>query len=100
MVALRRPVRFEWDVGNERKNSDKHNVSRAAAEQVFLNEPLLLLADARHSFGEPRYHALGITDDGHRFQVSFTLRQDGAVVRVISVGAMSRKERALYDQEA
>ena len=99
MVALNQPVRFEWDAGNERKSLDKHGVSRAEAEQVFLNEPLLLLADAGHSLVEPRYHVLGITDEGRRLQVSFTLRQGGATVRVISARAMSRKERALYDQE-
>jgi len=100
MVALSQPVRFEWDAGNERKSLDKHGVSRTEAEQVFLNEPLLLLADAGHRLGEPRYHALGITDDGRRLQISFTFRQGGAVVRVISARTMSRKERALYDQEA
>lgn len=100
MIALRQPVRFEWDAGNERKSLDKHDTSRAEAEQVFLNEPLLLLSDPGHSLIETRYHALGVTGEGRRLQVSFTLRQGGAVVRVISARAMRRQERALYDQEA
>lgn len=32
---------FEWDKGNEQKNV-KHGVTPAEAEQVFLNEPLVI----------------------------------------------------------
>jgi uncharacterized DUF497 family protein len=35
---------FQWDEGNGRKNVDKHGVSQSEAEQVFFNEPLLILA--------------------------------------------------------
>ncbi|HET9114173.1 MAG TPA: BrnT family toxin [Burkholderiales bacterium] len=34
---------FDWDEGNIRKN-EKYGVSMAEAEQMFFNEPLLLLA--------------------------------------------------------
>jgi len=33
---------FEWDQGNSMKN-EKHSVSDAEAEQVFFNEPLLVV---------------------------------------------------------
>jgi uncharacterized DUF497 family protein len=33
------------------------------AEQIFFNKPLLLLGDLKHSRDEPRFHALGITND-------------------------------------
>ena len=33
---------FDWDTGIPRKN-EKHGVSAAEAEQVFLNSPLLQL---------------------------------------------------------
>ncbi len=40
---------FEWDEGNSRKSVEKHDVSQAEAEQVFFNEPLLIVEDVSHS---------------------------------------------------
>lgn len=100
MLNLDRIEGFDWDDGNSRKSAEKHGVSQAEAEQVFFNEPLLLMEDARHSMDEPRFHALGQTDDGRLLQVSFTLRADGRLVRVISARDMHRKERSRYAEEA
>jgi uncharacterized protein len=91
---------FEWDDGNARKSSDKHGVSQAEAEQVFFNEPLLIVEDLRHSGHEPRLHALGRTDEGRPLHVTFTLRSPATRIRVISARDMSRKERARYVQES
>ena len=57
---------FDWDEGNARKN-EKHHVSMAEAEQTFFNEPLLVLEDSKHSNQEPRFHALGRSDDKRRY---------------------------------
>ena len=100
MIALERIVGFEWDDANSRKSSDKHRVSRAESEQVFLNEPLLLVEDARHSGAEARFHALGQSDGGRLLHITFTIRQEGTRIRVISARDMHRKERARYAQEA
>ena len=89
---------FQWDTGNERKSSDKHGVSKAEAEQVFFNQPLLVLADKKHSQEEPRYHALGINDSGRLLHITFTLCAEDTLVRVISARDMHRKERAIYEQ--
>ena len=91
---------FEWDDGNARKRDDKHGVSQLEAEQVFLNQPLLIVEDPRHSLREPRFHALGRTDDGRLLHVTFTLRADASRIGVISARDMSRKERARYAQES
>ena len=88
---------FNWDDGNARKN-DKHGVSMAEAEQVFFNAPLLLVEDTSHSQAECRLHALGKTDDGRTLHITFTLRQSGSLIRVISARDMHRKERAIYEQ--
>ena len=88
---------FDWDDGNARKN-EKHGVSTAEAEQVFFNAPLLLLEDATHSQTEPRNHALGKTDEGRTLHITFTLRQSGELIRVISARDMHRKERLIYEQ--
>ena len=97
MIDLSQITRFDWDSGNARKN-EKHGVSPAEAEQVFFNVPLLLLEDSAHSQSEPRVHALGKTDAGRTLHISFTLRQSGALIRVISARDMHRKERAVYEQ--
>lgn len=91
-------VGFDWDDGNRRKNQ-RHGVSHEEAEQVFLNQPLVVSSDSKHSQTEPRYHALGRTQTGRRLHVTFTLRGAGTLIRVISAREMSRKERALYGQE-
>ena len=97
MINLSQITGFNWDDGNARKN-EKHGVSMAEAEQVFFNAPLLLLDDASHSQKEPRVHALGKTDEGRMLHVTFTLRQTGSLIRVISARDMHRKERAVYEQ--
>jgi hypothetical protein len=98
MIALERIVGFEWDAGNSRKSADKHGVTQAEAEQVFLNEPLVVSSDVAHSRSEPRFHALGQTHEGRRLHITFTLRAEGTLVRVISARDMHRKERSIYDQ--
>lgn len=97
MINLTNIAGFQWDDGNARKN-EKHGVSTAESEQVFFNAPLLMLEDAKHSVSEPRFHALGKTDDGRLLHITFTLREDGEKIRVISARDMHRKEREIYDQ--
>lgn len=97
MIDSARITGFDWDDGNARKN-DTHGVSMAAAEQVFFNAPLLMLEDEKHSRSEPRFHALGKTDEDRPLHITFTLRQDGTLIRVISTRDMHRKERSVYDQ--
>ena len=97
MIELSKITGFDWDGGNARKN-EKHGVSMAEAEQVFFNAPLLLLEDAGHSQLEPRLHALGKTDEGRTLHITFTLRQAGQLIRIISARDMHRKERAIYEQ--
>jgi uncharacterized DUF497 family protein len=99
MIDLSRVTGFDWDEGNARKSTDKHGVSLTETEQVFANTPLLLLDDTRHSAAELRYHAYGKTHSGRLLQVSFTLRERGTLLRIISTRTMSAKERARYAQE-
>ncbi len=97
MIDWTKITGFNWDEGNIRKN-EKHGVSMAEVEQVFFNAPLLLLEDTKHSRREPRFHALGKTDDRRLLHITFTLRHAGEQVRVISARNMHRKERAIYEK--
>jgi uncharacterized DUF497 family protein len=98
MIDLDRIAGFEWDDGNRRKSADKHDVSPAEAENIFLNDPLIVAADERHSGSEQRFNALGQTSEKRLLHVTFTLRQNETLIRVISARDMNRKERKIYEQ--
>lgn len=97
MLDFDRIEGFQWDEGNAQKSENKHGVTPAEAEQVFFSHPLVL-DDAKHSGGEPRSHALGETNDARLLHITFTLRESGTMIRVISARPMNRKERLLYGQ--
>lgn len=98
MIDWKQVTGFDWDAGNERKSKKKHTVGQSEAEQVFFNQPLLVLADQKHSQNEERYHALGINNDGRLLHITFTLRSANALIRVISARDMHRKERSFYEK--
>jgi uncharacterized protein len=85
---------FDWDEGNLNKNWEKHQVSPAECEEVFLNFPLLLAGDEKHSIEEMRYYVLGQTHRGRRLFIAFTIRV--SKIRVVSARDMSKKEREIY----
>jgi hypothetical protein len=97
MIDLSEIIGFDWDEGISRKNS-KHGVSTAESEQVFLNAPLLLLADVKHSQAEPKFHALGKPHQDRLLHITFTLRHQYTHIRVISARDMHKKERNIYEQ--
>lgn len=90
-------VGFDWDAGNTRKN-EKHGVTNAEIEQAFLNQPLILASNVKHSRQEPRFHALGRTDPDRRLHLTFTERGAGTLIGPISARAASRKERKIYEE--
>ena len=98
MIDWPRITGFDWDEGNYRKSVEKHDVSQSEAEQIFFNQPLLVLADEEQSQREARYHALGITNGARLLHITFTLRATGSLVRVISARDMHRKERLVYEK--
>jgi len=85
---------FQWDDGNAEKNWLRHRVSRTESEQIFFNQPLLIVDDVGHSEREDRYYALGRTDGDRPLFVVFTIRE--TLIRVISARDMTRRERKVY----
>ncbi len=98
VIDWRQVKGFDWDEGNARKSAEKHEVGQSESEQMFFNKPLLVLIDERHSELETRYHALDKSDDDRMLHVTFTLRSEGSLIRVISARDMHRKERRIYEQ--
>jgi uncharacterized DUF497 family protein len=99
MVDFDRIEGFDWDAGNRVKSAAKHGVAPGEAEQVFFNEPLLVVIDDKHGGAETRLHALGKTNEGRLLHVTFTLRDEGRKIRVISARDMHRKERTTYENQ-
>lgn len=97
MIDLSKITGFEWDEGNRRKN-DKHQVSMAESEQLFFNVPLLLLAGSKHSEQEQRFHALGKTDNSRLLHITFTLRNQGQDIRVISARDMHKRSELFMNK--
>ena len=88
-------IGFDWDDGNILKNEKKYQVKWQLIEEVFFNEPLLILGDLKHSNSECRYFALGKTDEGTKLFTVFTIRVDK--IRLISARPMNKKERITYE---
>ncbi len=87
-------IAFDWDEGNRDKNLE-HDVNSWECEQVFFNEPLVILDDPKHSVAEDRFAAFGQTDAGRTLVIIYTLRKKQ--LRVISARDMNRKECAFYE---
>jgi len=95
-LEIERVVGFEWDEANIHKNENKHGLQWTAIEEVFFNEPLLIVEDFKHSLDECRCVALGKNDFDEFVTVIFAIRDKH--IRVISARAMSKKERIIYEK--
>lgn len=98
LVDLGKIAGFDRDDGNSRKSLDKHGVTQREAEHVFFSARLAIVPDLAHAADEDRFHAFGQTAQGRRLQVSFTLRGNAGLIRVISARDMSRYERRRYEE--
>ena len=86
---------FDWDGGNVYKNEKKHGLNYKLIEEVFFNEPLLIIEDFLHSHEECRCVAFGHDNQNSKIMVVFTVR-DG-LIRVISAREMTKKEKNFYE---
>ena len=70
---------------------------QAEAEQIFFNEPLMIVEDAKHNRPEPRFHALKITRAERRLHIRFNLNEENLKILVLSARYKRRKEWSNYD---
>lgn len=92
-----KPLEFDWDKHNQDKNWEKHRVHFQEYEQVFFNQPLKIYFDISHSQKENRFVVLGITNEGRKLQIVFTIRNQK--IRIISARNQGKKERRVYEQK-
>ena len=93
---LPKPLEFEWDSANSRKNLVKHSVANDQCEEVFEIDRFLLLKDHAHSIIEDRYLIIGPESQGKILVLAITLR--GLRVRIISARPANKKERKFYEK--
>ena len=86
---------FNWDDGNVYKNEKKHGLNYKLIEEVFFNEPLLIVEDFQHSDDECQCVAFGKDDKNNKIIVVFTVRDN--LVRVISARKRRKKEKNFYE---
>jgi uncharacterized protein len=88
---------FQWDDGNSNKNWHLHRVTDSECEDVFFNQPLIIVADKQNSQLENRFFALGATEKNRWLFVSFTIRNE--LIRIISARDMTKSEQRKYDEK-
>jgi uncharacterized DUF497 family protein len=88
---------FDWDEGNSDKNWHLHSVTDGESEEIFFNQPLIVVSDQTQQSKESRHRALGRTDSDRKLFVAFTIR--GNKIRVISARDMTASEERRYAEK-
>jgi len=87
---------FQWDKGNLDKSYAKHGITPQEAEEIFLDENLLILEDVKHSQNEERFTAIGKTTSAKLLFAAYTSRKEG--LRIISIRKANKKEKQIYEK--
>jgi uncharacterized protein len=91
-------LRFTWDERKNESNKRKHGISFEEAKTVFADDHALLIADPDHSESEDRFLLLGLSAALRTLVVCHALREQGDLIRIISVRKADRLERAAYNR--
>lgn len=83
-------MEFEWDPDKAASNLAKHGVSFEVVSRLDWTKAVTR-PDDRHEYGEKRWRALHVDDEGTRYVVIFVER--GGKYRIISVRRAHAKEQ-------
>ena len=87
-------MQYEWDENKRRINLEKHGED--FADVVLLDwTSAIIRQDDRQDYGEVRYSAFLLRDDGRLMSLTFTLR--GKNLRTISYRKANSRERKKYE---
>ncbi len=89
-------IRFSWDDRKNRINQKKHGISFDEAQTIFFDEKAIEYFDPDHSVDEDRFLMLGISFRLRVLVVSYSLRQRGSEIRIISARKAIKKEKKIY----
>jgi uncharacterized protein len=83
---------FGWDAGNSTKNLSNHGLTKETVESLFTAGPHVS-ADAGHSREEGRFVAVGLSAEGRRTIVTFTIRAGEGRNCIRPIGASCTRAR-------
>jgi uncharacterized protein len=89
-------MQFEWNEVKNKINIQKHGIDFQDASDIF-NSPLLEWEQANsfNEYGEMRLNAIGLMHGYEVFAV-YTERENGTIIRFISVRQANKNERENY----
>lgn len=87
-------MQYEWDENKRRINLEKHGEDFADVVQLDWTSAIIQ-KDDRQDYGEIRYNAFLLRDDGRLMSLAFTLR--GKYLRIISYRKANSRERKKYE---
>lgn len=97
MIDLNKIEGFDWNGGNFDKSYKKHGITPNEAEEIFLDNDVLLQEDIKHSQKETRLIAIGKTESENTLFVVFIERENK--IRIISARVANKKERRRYEEK-
>lgn len=86
---------FDWNPQKAEINSKKHGVEFEEAASVFGDYFSITYPDLEHSFDEPRYIMIGLSNKSRVLIISHTQR--GETIRIISARMATKRERGFYE---
>lgn len=90
-------MKFEWDHGKEKSNSEKHGVTFKEASKLFTNSSEYLeIYDEFHSDNEDRFMAIGIIAKG--VIVVVFVEKEFDIIRIISARKANKSEISLFNE--
>ncbi len=87
---------FSWDKKKNNTNTKKHHVSFAEAQTVFYDDRAIDFYDIDHSQDEDRFLLLGLSNKVRILVVSYCLKKEQAIIRIISARTATKKETDHY----
>lgn len=88
---------FEWNEEKAEKNFKKHKVTFEEAAAIFDDPFFIIFKAPKHSFQEPRFIIIGMSDKLRPLFVSFVERDSRT--RIISARELTAKERKDYENK-
>jgi len=90
-------MRFEWDEDKRHINLQKHGLDFKDAYLAF-NDDAFVVEDPHDDYDETRYILLGMLAQSI-IVISFTVRKNDEVIRIISMRKASKREQESYVEQ-
>ncbi len=91
-------MKFEWDEAKNNGSFRKHRVWFEEAQTVWADIKSVEFFDPEHSLQEERFIRIGFATSQKLLLVVFCERDKGEIIRIISAGKATTKERKQYEE--